>query len=104
MKLEDVGNPSSFDPSTARTVLKPEGEGSDANDVKDPYIISVGRKLHMFYTGWDGAGERPHLAISSNGENWEKIPENPILSREGWHDCLTRVSCVFPQENGFTMI
>lgn len=102
VKLEDVSDPASFDPDTARVVLSPEGVGSENGPVKDPYVLVLGWKFYMFYTAKDGGGERPHLASSVDGENWRKHKgSNPILDRKGWHDFHTRISCVLPWKQGF---
>lgn len=102
VKLEDVNKPADFNPSTAKVIVSPEGTESETGPVKDPYVINVGWKYYMFYTGKDGGGEQAHLAISVDGENWCKARKiNPILGREGWHDFHTRVACVLPREQGF---
>lgn len=103
VRLEEEKNPKDFDPTTAQVVLRPSGQGSDSNVVKDPYIISVARRLYMFYIGWDETGEQAHMATSVNGKQWKKSANNPVLQRSGWHDGLTRISCVMPKDNGFVV-
>jgi hypothetical protein len=95
-KVADVDEPSAFDPSTARDVLRPAPGGSDRATVKDPYIVTVGGRYYMFYSGNDATSEQAHLATSVDGETWTRAPDNPIVERQYWHDHHTRVSCVVP--------
>jgi hypothetical protein len=85
-----------IDPTSGRTVLRPNPGMSDSGVVKDPYVITVGGRYYMFYAGADGLSERAHLATSVDGETWERSPANPILGRSYWHDYHTRVSAVVP--------
>lgn len=95
-RLDGVEAPSALDPSTARDVLVPRQGTTDEETVKDPYIVTIGKRYYMFYAGHDGVSEQAHLATSINGENWTRIGTGPILGRNGWHDHHTRVSCVVP--------
>ncbi|WP_136687842.1 glycoside hydrolase family protein [Halorhabdus amylolytica] len=95
-KLGDVPSPEAFDPSTAHDVLRPKAGGSDRATVKDPYVLTVGGRYYMFYSGNDTRSEQGHLATSVDGETWQRSPNNPILERGYWHDHHTRVSCVIP--------
>ncbi|MFB6075203.1 MAG: hypothetical protein ABEJ89_09340 [Haloarculaceae archaeon] len=95
-KLADAETPADFDPSTARDVLRPAAGGSDCSTVKDPYVVTVGGRYYMFYSGSDGRSEQAHLATSVDGEIWERHPGNPLLERQYWHDHHTRISCVVP--------
>lgn len=98
-KLDDVSSPADFDTSTARDVLSPDPGTTDEQTVKDPLLITLGGRYFMFYAGHDGRSEQAHLAISHDGEQWSKAPENPILPSQNWHDHHTRISCVLPAEN-----
>lgn len=95
-KLADADDPERFDPATARTVLAPRPGGTDAVGVKDPYVFTVAGRRYMFYSGDDGVSEQAHLATSNDGETWHRVPDNPVLGRQYWHDHHTRVSCVVP--------
>ena len=95
-KLADADDPTGFDPTTAHDVLRPRGAGSDRATVKDPYIVTVGGRYYMFYSGNDARSEQAHLATSVDGETWERSASNPIVERQYWHDHHTRVSCVVP--------
>ncbi|MFB6229223.1 MAG: hypothetical protein ABEH88_11850 [Halobacteriales archaeon] len=95
-KLAPADRPEEFDPSTARDVLRPKSGGSDRATVKDPYVITVGGRYYMFYSGHDGRSEQAHLATSVDGDTWDRIPGNPIVGRQHWHDHHTRITCVVP--------
>jgi hypothetical protein len=103
-KLDDVTSPTEFDPDTARDVLVPEPETTDAETVKDPYIVKLGGRYYMFYAGHDGTSERAHLATSADGESWRRAETNPVLGRSGWHDHHTRVSSVCPAPDAPTWL
>ncbi|WP_276270848.1 hypothetical protein [Haloarcula litorea] len=95
-RLDAVGRPADLDPGTARDVLTPSAGTTDAVTVKDPYVLTVGGRYYMFYAGHDGVSEQAHLATSVDGETFERVPENPVLGRQYWHDHHTRVACVRP--------
>ena len=95
-KLADVTSPGEFDATTATDVLRPEPGSTDAESVKDPYVLTVGHRYYMYYAGHDGHSEQAHLATSDDGETWTRSSANPLLARGGWHDYHTRVSCVVP--------
>lgn len=99
-KLDDVASPEQFDPTTARDVLRPEPETSDAYTVKDPYLLRHDGHFYMYYAGYDGRSEQAHLATSPDGEVWTRPSANPVLPCQHWHDHLTRISCVLPEPNG----
>lgn len=95
-KFDDVTVPDEFDPETATDVLRPRPGSIDAESVKDPYVITVGPRYYMYYSGHDGRSEQAHLATSEDGVTWTRSPTNPVLARGGWHDHHTRVSCIVP--------
>lgn len=95
-QLAPTTDPDTLDPSTARTVLASAGGGSDRATVKDPYVVTVGGRYYMFYAGHDGRSEQAHLATSVDGDTWRRVPTNPVIERQYWHDHHTRVSCVVP--------
>ncbi|MFC4551326.1 hypothetical protein [Halorussus sp. GCM10023401] len=96
VSLAPAADPTEFDSTTARTVLAPREGTTDRATVKDPHVVALGGRLHMFYSGHDGASEQAHLATSTDGETWTRSPANPVFERGGWHDHHTRVSCVLP--------
>lgn len=101
-KLAPVDRPGELDPSTARDVLRPRSGESDRATVKDPYVVTVGGRYYMFYSGNDGRSEQAHLATSVEGDTWDRVPDNPIIERQYWHDHHTRVSCVIPARDAPT--
>ena len=102
-KLADVADPSALDPATATDVLEPGSDGTDAVTVKDPYVMVDDSRYYMFYAGHSGEREQAHLAVSDDGETWERSPANPILESQGWHDHHTRISCAVATDDGWTI-
>lgn len=98
-KLDDVPGPDELDPATARDVLTPHPGKTDEQTVKDPHLITIGGRYVMFYAGHDGRCEQAHMATSHDGETWTRVPNNPVLPSEFWHDYHTRISCVVPASN-----
>ena len=95
-KLDDVASPEAFDADTAVDVLRPRAGTSDAESVKDPFVLTVGPRYYMYYSGHDGRSEQAHLATSEDGVTWTRSAANPLLARGGWHDHHARISCVVP--------
>jgi len=95
-KLDGVDDPAEFDPETARDVLRPRAGESDCATVKDPLVVTVGGRYHMYYSGHDSRSEQAHLATSVDGVTWTRHRDNPIVERAYWHDHHTRISCVVP--------
>jgi len=101
VKLKNSDLPLEFEVEDREIVFKPDPTSRDEVSVKDPYMISVGRKRFMFYIGWDQDGESPYMATSVDGLSWERSESNPLLERSGWHSGLTRISCVMPLDKGY---
>ncbi len=101
VKLKNAELPSEFEVEDREIVFKPDPTSRDEASVKDPYMISVGRKRFMFYIGWDQDGESPYMATSVDGLSWERSGSNPLLERSGWHSGLTRISCIMPLDKGY---
>lgn len=95
-KTADASTPEAVDPSTAHDVLVPDPGATDRETVKDPHVVTVAGRYYLYYAGHDGRSEQGHLAMSTDGETWERSGANPILARGGWHDHHTRVSRVVP--------
>ena len=51
----------------------------DDNHVGFCTVLSDGTNYQMWYTGHDGSNYRIGYATSSNGIEWEKHPDNPVL-------------------------
>jgi predicted GH43/DUF377 family glycosyl hydrolase len=59
----------------------------DERGVADPYVISAGGKLYLFYLGQDRARrQRLGVAVSGDGVVWTKLRSNPILEPGGYGD------------------
>ena len=71
----------SFQERTDSPVLSLGAEGSwDSQGVADPYVISFGGKLYMYYLGMDQLSvQRIGVAVSDDGYNWVKYKNNPIM-------------------------
>ena len=71
----------SFDIRTKESVLKVGSAGEwDCNGVADPYVISFGGNLYMYYLGMDELNvQRLGVAMSKDGQNWIKSENNPIM-------------------------
>lgn len=55
--------------------------GWDSDDVWAPTVLKEGIHYNMWYSGDDGSGpSQIGLATSTDGVNWEKEPNNPVLS------------------------
>jgi hypothetical protein len=95
LKLDDVENPADFKLDTARIVLQPSAAGVDWNQVKDPYVVTIGNRYYMYYNG-RGKYVQCCLATSLDGETWQRHPANPVIPQGGWHDFYTRPACIVP--------
>jgi predicted GH43/DUF377 family glycosyl hydrolase len=51
----------------------------DSQWLLDPCVLKLKDKYYMWYTGYDGERLRIGLAVSSNGKDWTKHPNNPLL-------------------------
>lgn len=59
-------------------VVLGRGETWDCEDVLNPSVIFYRGQWLNYYSGWDGSIWRTGLAISQDGQNWEK-QEQPLL-------------------------
>lgn len=68
-------------------VVLGRGETWDSVDVLNPSVIYYQDQWLNYYSGWDGSVWRTGLAVSQDGQTWEK-QEQPLLDiREGeWDD------------------
>ncbi len=68
-----------------RPVLDTGPRGSwDERGVADPYVVSFGDFLYMFYLGQDRAHrQRLGVARSRDGVEWTKLRDNPVLELGG---------------------
>jgi predicted GH43/DUF377 family glycosyl hydrolase len=72
-----------------------EGNPGDWDElfVTDADVLKVGSTWYMYYSGLDGPRERLGLATSTDGINWTKYENNPILEAEGniWQPSVLKV-------------
>jgi predicted GH43/DUF377 family glycosyl hydrolase len=52
----------------------------DDQGVQDPMVIFDGTEYKMYYTGDDGSTRRIGLATSTDGLNWTRASNNPVLT------------------------
>lgn len=73
---------SGFTKYASNPVLSPGGAGAwDEGGVKDPCVITIGRKYIMYYGGYTPAGVFCiGIAESYDGYLWTKYASNPVLS------------------------
>ena len=61
-------------------VLSPDLDGWDYNGVGTPFVLNEGDRFYaMWYGGGPDGGHKIGLAISQDGINWDRHPDNPIL-------------------------
>ncbi|MHA1819847.1 MAG: hypothetical protein ACTSU2_05590 [Promethearchaeota archaeon] len=115
-KFDDVDNLEELDERTYRTVLGPQtpkykvDAASSHHAVtpiqyKDPFIIHLNSRWHMFVIGFDRI-ERAYHFISPDGEKWTYANGNPvpILENTGWHNFYTRPACLIPLDIGYILV
>jgi hypothetical protein len=96
----EADRPEAFDIGGARTVLTPEGTGTDA--VKDPYVVRIGDEwLMLVSTFLTVAGPAPtSLAVSADG--LEYAWQGTVLDvGEGWDRYQARLSAFVPTGDGY---
>ncbi len=65
-------------------VLSVSDSGWDSIYVQDPHVIKQGSIYHLWYGGvnqYDFFGQEIGYAVSNDGINWTKSPDNPVLKR-----------------------
>lgn len=96
----EADRPEAFDVGTGRTVLTPDGTGTDA--VKDPYVVEAGGELLMFVSTFvTPAGPAPtSLAVSTDGLEYEW--RGTVLDvGDGWDRYQARLSAVVATDDGY---
>lgn len=68
-----------YDPQTISLVLQPEGL-LERNAVSSPFVFHKNDSYYLFYLCWGNLGLRICMAISPDGDNWTRCPNNPIIS------------------------
>lgn len=73
----------SWEKYAGNPVLRVSESGWDSIYVQDPHVIKVGETYHLWYGGanqYDNYGQATGYASSTDGINWTKSPENPVLT------------------------
>jgi len=70
-------------------ILTPEGDGWESENAYNPAVIKKDNKFYMLYRGEDkdtslfkNYRSQIGLAISDDGINWERYPDNPVIKAE----------------------
>ncbi len=87
-------------------VLSGGADGSwDEDDVETPTVLKEGDVYRMWYTGDVGtAPSQIGLATSTDGVNWTKSPDNPVMSpEEAWESGGIRVGSVISDRSIYKM-
>lgn len=61
-------------------VLWPQGDGWESSSVGNASVIWQGDVYRMWYSGFDGYVWKIGYSTSSDGENWTRFGENPVLT------------------------
>jgi predicted GH43/DUF377 family glycosyl hydrolase len=63
-----------------KPVLAPTLSGINDRGVADPWVLSDGKVLHMWYVGHSWGGKTSiNYAVSEDGRNWVHFPKNPVV-------------------------
>ena len=65
----------------------------DSADVNNPCVYYDGYIYHMWYNGFDGYSYAVGYAVSVDGFQWEKHPDNPIITPGTHWWCSDRIGC-----------
>jgi pimeloyl-ACP methyl ester carboxylesterase len=66
------------DNTSTRTVMVPE-EPWESRGIFAPHVTERNGNYTMFYTGWGNQGFGIGMASSTEGDNWHKCENNPVL-------------------------
>lgn len=69
----------SWDKNTLKDILTPSLPWEERG-ISAPFVIVKDGTFFLFYSGFDGGNWKIGLATSHDGENWERCPNNPIIS------------------------
>lgn len=86
-------------------VLKPNDAGPDGTSIVSPHVIYEAGVYHMWYAG-RGTSNQIFYATSSDGINWAKHPNNPVLRLGGdfaWDNGEIAAPAVLRIGGGFQM-
>ena len=68
-----------FDTNSRQLVLQPTGN-LESNAVSSPFIVFQNGVYYLFYLCWGNQGFRICMATSTNGNQWQRCPNNPVIS------------------------
>jgi hypothetical protein len=99
-------SPERFDPAKRREFLR--GEAVGAEHIKDPHVVVLDGRLHVFAnaTIGDDAREATLLALSERGENVDAIEKwilVPPEDRSRWDAASSRLTGLLPLSDGWLM-
>ncbi len=106
LKFDDADDPADFDARSARPVLAakyPDDGFVHVRSYKDPFVIWIKDRWHMFVIGGDQV-ERAWHFTSRDGECWQPASSGPILQNSGWHNFYTRPACLLPLAVGYLLV
>ena len=88
-------------------VLDIGAKGSwDSRWTNDPNVLKIGDLYHLWYSGFDGKHLRIGLATSTDGINWTKYADNPVLDLGvpvSWDDYQVYNPCVLKVSDRYYM-
>lgn len=91
-----------IDKFSNEAVLTPGKIGTfDQHGVFPSCVVENNNKYYMYYIGWEKGFENPlftasiGLAVSTDGENFEKLGRAPIMARSDYDPCLVTSPHVF---------
>lgn len=65
-----------------RIVLAPNPRTDWEQDLNRPVVLKRGDTYHLWYTGFNRAGSAIGYATSSDGVNWKRLSDQPVLRAE----------------------
>lgn len=78
----------------------------DSRWTNDPNVLKIGDMYHLWYSGFDGEHLRIGLATSTDGINWTKYADNPVLDLGvpvSWDDYQVYNPCVLKVSDKYYM-
>lgn len=110
IKFDDADDPSSFVPSSARTVISPIPKSYDrdimVDEYKDPFIIHTEGQYHCYVIGIIRRTERIFHFQSGDGEIWSPVgnPYDSVMDLTGWHNFYVRPASIVPLKVGYLFV
>ncbi len=110
IKLDDVDDLTTINPSSAKPVILPFPKSYERDimikEYKDPVIMYVDGVYHCYVIGIIRRTERIYHFISSDGESWTPVgnPYESIMDLTGWHDFYVRPASILPLDVGYLFL